>query len=50
VCICTNFEFGATKKQFLARGNFYFLQIRVSPSEIFEFVAVSDRSIDTVKI
>jgi hypothetical protein len=34
---------------FLARGNFYFLQIWFSASEIFEFGAVIDRSIDTVK-
>ena len=37
-------------KTFLARGNFYFLQIWVSQSEIFEFVAVIDWNIDTVKI
>jgi hypothetical protein len=38
----------ALSKTFLARGNFYFLQILVSPSD--EFVAVIDWSIDTVKI
>jgi hypothetical protein len=35
---------------FLARGSCYFLQIWVSPSEIFEFFAVISWSVDTIKI